>query len=352
MADVFAVQDEISAAIVSAMKLALAPRSDVPRYQPSLPAYEAYLRYRSHQWSFTPESLQRSRECLEQAIELDPRFALPIAGLADHYAALADIGAISAHDGMLRARELALRALELDPTLPEAHGMLGIVAGPYELNWPEAARRHAVASSKPPVPWHVRCWYAMFYLLPLGRGEETLRESELVLQENPLDQMMQANVAAALDYLGEEEQAISIYQRACKSGPHFWWGWFGLGMLHARHGRDHEARQCAEQVAVAGDASPYTLALPAGTLMNDGETARAEELLAKLRAHPHGANTGLTCYHLVRRDFDQAVQCALKAVDERLPSLIYLVVRPNERALRQSPAWPTLLKRLNLAEPQ
>jgi hypothetical protein len=150
----------------------------------------------------------------------------------------------------------------------------------------------------------------------------------------------------------EEEQAIAVYHRACNAGPHFWWGWFCLGMLHARHGRDHEARRCAEQVAVAGDASPYPLALPAGTLMNEGETARAEELLAKLRAHPHGANTGLTCYHLVRRDFHQAVQCALKAVDERLPSFTFLVVRPNEKALRQSSAWPTLLKKLNLAEPQ
>jgi hypothetical protein len=52
---------------------------------PSVPAYEAYLRYRSYQWQFTPEASRRSRECLEQALALDPQFALPYVGLADHH---------------------------------------------------------------------------------------------------------------------------------------------------------------------------------------------------------------------------------------------------------------------------
>ena len=61
---------------------------------PSLPAYEAYLRYRSYQWQFTPEASQRSRECLEQALALDPEFALPYVGLADYHLALAAVGGI------------------------------------------------------------------------------------------------------------------------------------------------------------------------------------------------------------------------------------------------------------------
>ena len=83
MADIFAVQDEIAAAIADAMKLTLNPAPE--RRMPSVPAYEAYLRYRSYQWQFTPEASRRSRECLERALALDPDFALPYVGLADYH---------------------------------------------------------------------------------------------------------------------------------------------------------------------------------------------------------------------------------------------------------------------------
>src|SRR5262249_28659020 len=139
MSDIFAVQDEISAAIAGALKVKLTPAPE--RRMPSLPAYEAYLRYRSYQWKFTPEASQRSRECLEQALALDPDFALPYVGLADYHLALSSVGGMRSTESMPRARELALRALQIDPNLPEAHAMLGIVAGHYDYDWVEAERR-------------------------------------------------------------------------------------------------------------------------------------------------------------------------------------------------------------------
>ena len=76
MTDIFALQDEVAAAIADALKMKLNPPPE--RRMPNVPAYEAYLRYRSYQWQFTPEASRRSRECLEQALALDPAFALPV----------------------------------------------------------------------------------------------------------------------------------------------------------------------------------------------------------------------------------------------------------------------------------
>jgi TolB-like protein len=126
MADVFDLQDEISAAIAAALKVKLAPTPE--RRQPKIPAYEAYLRYRSYQWQFTPEATRLSRACLEQA--------------------LASVGAIPSHEAMPRARGFATHALGIDPELPEAHAMLGIVAGHYDFDWNEAGRRFSAAVSR------------------------------------------------------------------------------------------------------------------------------------------------------------------------------------------------------------
>ena len=153
-----------------ALKLKLVPRRSAR--MPSLPAYEAYLRYRYYQWRFTPEASQRSRECLEQALALDPGFALPYVGLADYHLALAAVGGLPSREAMPKARELALRALEIDPDLPEAHAMLGIVAGHYDFDWSEAERRFRLAMAREPISRHLRQWNAYFHLFSIGRAHE------------------------------------------------------------------------------------------------------------------------------------------------------------------------------------
>ena len=65
---------------------------------------------------------------------------------------------------MTRARELATRALEIDPDLPEAHAMLGIVAGHYDYDWSEAERRFRLAVGREPLSPHLRQWYGTFFL--------------------------------------------------------------------------------------------------------------------------------------------------------------------------------------------
>jgi serine/threonine-protein kinase len=348
--DIFAVQDEIAAAIASELKLKFAPDPAArPRRQPNLQAYEAYLRYRHYQWSFTPESLRRSRECLEQAIALDPEFALPYVGLADHHVAQTWVG-MPADEAMPRARELAQRALELDPDLPEAHGMLGIVAGTYDLDWKEAERRFRLATAREPVPWHVRAWYSCFYLLWVGRAEEARQEAERALGDNPLSQIVYWCLAIALDALGLEEEARAAHGKVVELDPQFWLGWFQFGMHHAIHGRHAEARDCAEKAFAIFPLSPHNIGLLAGVLRRTGETGRADELLAQLPTGSDGAFVALACFYLVCGEIDSAVEWAEKAAGARNPNVFGAVVRAFEKVLRKSPGWPALLKRMNLAE--
>jgi serine/threonine-protein kinase len=346
MTDIFAVQDEISQAISGALQLKLSPARE--RRMPSLPAYEAYLKYRHYQWQFTPEASQRSRECLEQALALDPGFALPYVGLADHHLALASVGGIRAQEAMPRARELARRALELEPDLPEAHAMLGIVAGQYDLDWKESERRFRLATAREPISCHLRQWHAAFYLTPVGRKEEARREMERVLKEDPLSQMWHYNYSETLQGLGLDDEALTAVRKAVEIDPQFWLGWWWLGMLLSIHDRRAEARVCADKATAGASWSPYSIGLMAGVLTHAGETERAEGLLAGLRGDAYAGPVGLACYHLVRGEIDRAVEWSGKAVEQRFPAFMILVIFTFEPRFRQSAGWPGLLKKINL----
>ena len=133
MTDVFAVQDEISVAIAEALQLKLSPQAAAkPRYTPKLPAYEALLKAKHFHWKVTAESMEQAKGFYEQAIALDPQYALAHALYADYLFGRTTIGLSSLREVAETSRTLALRALELDPSVPEAHSLLGVLAATYD----------------------------------------------------------------------------------------------------------------------------------------------------------------------------------------------------------------------------
>jgi serine/threonine-protein kinase len=348
MADIFDVQDEISAAIASALKVKLAPAAE--RRLPKVGAYEAYLKYRSYQWQFTPEATRRSRECLEQAIAIDPEFALPYVGLADSYLALSAVGAIPSHEAMPRARELAARALQIDSDLPEAHAMLGIVAGHYDYDWAEAARRFAAARRDQMSP-HLRQWHAQFHQFSMGRCDESLAEHQRVLDEDPLCQTWRYTVGCVLHAVGRSEDAIAAMRKSVEIDPDFWIGWSSLASYLALRQQHADALACAERAIARAPWAPAAVGVMAAALHNVGRGGDAEPYLTQLRGDPYGGPAGLAVFHAARGDVDQAVEWASKAVDERYTIFLVTFVRPFEPLLHRSAAWPALMKKMNLAPP-
>lgn len=348
MDDLFAMQDEIAGAIASELKVKFAVTSPArPRRQPGLQAYEAYLRYRQYQWAFTPQALRLSRECLEQAIALDPEFALPYVGLADHYFASTTFG--HADDLVPRARRLAERALELDPDLAEAHGMLGALAAFYKPDFQEAEHRFRNALAGESVPWHVRSWYSFFFLRSLGRNEEAKRQAERALEDNPLSQILHWCLANVLEGMGLHAEAQVALERAVDLDSQFWPAWSTLALHHAELGRPAETRMSAEK-AYSIYPNPYTIGLLAGVLQSAGDQARSESLLDQISAGSEGASIALAYFHLVKGDIDEAVAFAGQALDEGYPMATNMFIRPFEWQLRRSPGWAVLLRKLNLPE--
>jgi TolB-like protein len=153
LADVFEVQDEIAAAIAEALQAKLAPKPGAAeRYKANLPAYEAYLKGLHQLQKLTPKSMARAKEYFEQAISLDPKFALPYSELATYYAWQAGLFSRPASEVVPHAQEWAYKALEIDPSLSEAHSALAWKRFLFDYDWDEAERRFSLALSRNPVP--------------------------------------------------------------------------------------------------------------------------------------------------------------------------------------------------------
>ena len=350
MADLFDLQDEIAQAIASALqvKLSGAP-APFEQHKPSLPAYEALLRARYYFGSFNPSFLPRVKECYEQAIALDPKFALAHCELGNYFLSMAILGTLPADQAMPQVRSHAQQALELDPSFPEGHAMLGLVAGVFDYDWKEAARRFRRAMAGDRVPTLARWLYAAHYLLPTGRPDEAGQQLDLALQEDPLNIIMRLNRALCFFVAGHEVQAAQAFREILEFNPNIGAAYGYLALQHLQRGELDLAVPLIEKGYPLGTMVPNAIGVMAGVLKLTGETRRSEELLGTLQpGDAYGAPRGLATYHWVLREFDTAAEWIEKAIDQRDPGALTMLWYHLE--LRSTPRWAGLMRKLNLPE--
>src|SRR5262249_40670954 len=143
LADILKVEEEISHDITEKLRLRLTgslKKQTPKRYTENTEAYQLYLKGRYHWNKRTEEGIKRSIEHFEQAIALDPAYALAYAGLADAYNLLASYSTAPMSTPFLRAKATALMALKLDDHLAEAHVSLAAVKFWHDWDWAGAER--------------------------------------------------------------------------------------------------------------------------------------------------------------------------------------------------------------------
>jgi eukaryotic-like serine/threonine-protein kinase len=347
---VFAIQDEIAAAIAGALQVRLSAERAAPRHpRLNLAAYEAYLKARFHLAKVTPESLARARHCLEEAISLDPAYDLAHGELAHYFIAQAVYGhELSAHEAIPSARAAARRALAINPSLPEAHAALGAVAALYDYDWREAGRQFRLAMARDPVPPYVRFHYGLYYLLPTGRPAEAVTELERGLEEDPLNLIGRTYRALCLQAAGRSADSVAELYRVLELDENFWFPHFLLGMNHAMAGAVADALRFAERAYTLAPWSTVAIGLLAGVSSCSGDSRRAEQLIAKLEpGDAFGAPHGLAHYFLLRSDVEAAAKWFEKAIEERHPAVLFFQ-RTYGTALASSPRWPALAKMMHL----
>ncbi len=351
MADVFAIQDEIAAAIAAALKTKLAVQPESSRqHTPKLAAYHAVLRARHHLSKVTPESIPRARECLEQAIAIDPEYALPHSVLGGSYVSPAVYGMLPAHQAMPLGRAAYQKALEIDPLLPEALVGLATISMLYDYNWKEAERLFGMAMTRGPLPVGARTRYG-HYLFFTGRVEAALKEHESAVQGDPLNLSLRSQYAFALMGAGRDADAVSECRRILELDENYYLGHFYLSLAHVQRGDIQEALASAERAYSLAPWARSNSGYLAGLLKLTGDTGRAKTVLEKLGdGTDYGAPMGFVLYYLVCSEFEQAADWAEKAIEQREPVVRVLLVLQLAKELRRSSRWPALAKMMNLPE--
>jgi TolB-like protein/Tfp pilus assembly protein PilF len=355
--DIFAIEDEITSAIVGALRIKLtgpAGRSLVTRYTENLQAYHLYLKGRFHWNKRTEEDLYKSLGFFEQANQSDPNYAPAYAGMADAYIMLGEHGSAPALSIMRKARAAASRALEIDARLAEAHVSLGSISALYEWKWAEAEQHFRRAIELNPSYPTAHHWYGYDYLAPQGRLPEALAELEQAHHLDPLSLIIATSVGTIYDMQRQYERAREYYEKVLEMEPRFVRAHLSAGRSYLHQNLCREAIAMFEKARELMPSSPVPLALLAHAYNVSGARVEAERLRHALEQYSRTCN--VPSYLLARAcldfDNDRAFAFLERALDERDPRLPHMGVSPIWDCLRDDPRFATLLNRMGLAAPE
>ncbi len=350
LSDIFAVQDEISAAIVGALRVRLSGDAASQRYTPNLTAYEAYLKARYLQAKVTPESQELARRCYEQAIEADAAFAMAHVGLAHYWLAAMTFNQCPAHEGVPAARAQANRALQIDPSLADAHALLGFLAGMYELDWTTAERHFDFPLAKDASFAMFRPLYGGLQFLR-GNAEEAAALARCAIDQDPLDVWPRMNLQAYSQAAGREEDALEQQQKVLELDEHQVVALVAMALIYADRGDLAQALAIARRAHAIASWYPDAAAVLAALLRRNGQAAESQSLVQALGSgEALGGAHVQALYHLLCGDIDLGADWVEKAIDQRDLAMMIYVRFVVCKDLRASHRWPKIARMLNLPD--
>ena len=207
MKSIFAIQDEITRAIVDAMEVQFAGVVDLPvsRVRPNLEAYESHLQGRYFWHKRTRGGLEKAIEYFGRALAADPKYAEAWSGLADAYSLMAAYELEPLPKFAQQAVAAARKSVELDGNLAEAHASLGFALATFAGAWAEAETSFRRAIRINPGYATARQWYASSFLVLFGRLDEALQQMEEASSLDPVSAVIHYDLGRVFTYRREFE---------------------------------------------------------------------------------------------------------------------------------------------------
>jgi serine/threonine-protein kinase len=345
--DVFALQDEITRAIVDALKIKLAV-SPPPRQQPNTEVYHLYLQglYFSNKGS--EEDLRRALSFFQRAVEKDPTFARAWSGIAKVWYFLADVY-VKPLDAYPASKEAALKAIALDEKDAEAHCYLS--EAKRVLDWDLAG---ADAELKRALELDPNSATAHFFsgMHPLFRGE--VKDGlQLILEAEKLDPVSPIiSYVATAAYLANDQidEAISEGQRTLQLDPNYFYLDSDLAAAYREKGNFAEAIALYTKAQKATHLPSSGLAI---TYARMGRETEAQNILAQLlqaREKRYVSAPVIAAVYVAFGDKEEAFRWLERAYAEHSGILQWIAFLPEFRPLHSDARFPHLLRRIGVPQ--
>jgi adenylate cyclase len=306
-ANIFSIQSEIATTVADALRATLSPEEQdrlatVPTK--NLAAYEAYILGKQRMAKLTSAALAEAVDYFQQAIDLDPKFALAYVGLADGYVWQSIYGGLTPVEILEKAQAAADKALELDDRSGEAYASIGSIKQERgDRDGAEKAYRRALQLS----PNYIAAldWYGQF-LLQEGQADEALRFHRKAAELDPLSATNLENIGRDLSHMDRSEEALLWFKKALEVDPGYAVGYSSIAdHYHFALGRLDEAFIWAAKGASLDRGDPLAPAFLGWLFLDLGDLDRAESWINRsLELGPEGnwPNFSLGLLHLYRND--------------------------------------------------
>ena len=335
--DIFAMQDRICERIAAALTLELGPQ-------------ERANLARGGTVNTTANEMEASIGFFREAIALDPGYALAWLGLANALTRMPMAAQRPPNEFYPQAKIAAQEALKIDHSLAEGHAILGWIAFWFDWDWSESEARFLHAIELNPNDTESHLGYAHL-LSNTGRHEEALREVRRAREINPLFSLAAALEGGFLAQAGRTEEALLRLEEARQLNPDFWITRLTLASVLEELGRYAEARAESELARRLSGGSTHAMAVEIGILIHlqrqDDAGPLLEEMLKRATTDYVPPYHFATAY-IGLGDADEALAWLERGFAARDPNMTFLGVDTAWSALRGSPGFTDLARRMNL----
>jgi serine/threonine-protein kinase len=344
---IFALQDEITCAIVDALKLKLELAPATAR-APSMEAYDLYLRGLFLSDKSSEEALRRSLEFFERALDKDPRFARAWTSIAKSWLWLAD-AYVEPLEAYSKVREAAVNAINIDDSEAEAHVYLAETKRilDWDLRGAEAEylRAFEIDSNSTTSNYFIAAFYAA-----IGEREKALTYLRRTAKIDPTSLWVSNFACEIYRYFGLTDEAMAAGERSLQLDPTFAYSEPLMAALYREMGRFDDAIALYKKSQDLSGRVPFGLAI---TYAKMNRREEAKEILKAVCASRGSYTPGdaIAHVHVVLEEYEDAMRELARAYDEHSSSLHFIGIAPEFAPPRSDKRFVSIVKEIGL-DPQ
>ena len=353
--DIFNIEDSISGRVAERLILKLTgEQSEVlaKHYTNDIEAYQLYLkgRYFTHQRRL--ESIQKGIGYYQNAITIDPNYALAYAGLSQAYLLLPITSDVPSRETLPVAKEAVMKGLEIDERLVEAHVSLAGIK--YWMEWDWQGSENECIRAIELNPNHAGAHFRYAHVLSsVGRHPEAIAEARRALEIDPVSPLTNLFLGQFLYQARQYDQAIEPIQTALEIAPNDWLARLNLGKVYVQQGKHGEAIAEFQKAREFSGTNTETIAVLGHALAVSGKSGEAQRVLDELKSmskQRYVPPYNIAILYAGLGEKEQAIAWLEKGYEDRDVRLVFLKVEPKWDALRADQRFIDIIRRMGLAQ--